>query len=275
MMKLGHITGTIEGKVIYGGVKQSQTKSGKDFEILTLGVQLANKVTVFVTNRKYESSLESPFIKKRIDDMMDVIDNYKDTDYYVRLRLSPDKKSGTNKYGKLSTYISQNDNRLAFSAEGFIDIVEHEEENGEVYLIHYNQRNEAYKTKFEDSLKPFIIEGYVETINDDCDEIRVIDGSDSYGQNWNISINPEIGKQLVVGQGYAFKTEIQRGKPIEKKSSEESFDFSSSFSINNLNGRTEFSSDKFVAISGGKLQNQSMNIQSSENVSTNDTDLPF
>lgn len=279
---IGTVTGSIIGKAIYGKVQPKTSKAGKEYEEYKIGVKLPSGCTVFISNNIWEATRSNPKMTQRLSDLEDIMTKVaSNEDVYVRLSLKPDKTTGVNKFGRFRTFLNK-ENKLSLLGEGFVDIVDHILENDKVKLIFTNSKHEEYDVDFDKSEQPIIIKGYVSEINNDCTKIVVVDGEEQFPAQWNLTVPDHIGKQLVIGQGYAFKVIFVKGEMIKHEdttSKEEEFDFSADFSIESLSNRkkTEFGSDELKVIAGGLLKGQSIKINSSSSFdrSSDEEELPF
>lgn len=281
---LGNVKGNITGKVVYGTVVPKKTNNGKDYDLYQIGVKLPSGCTVFISNRVFETTRNLPATMNRVNELDEVITKFNaKEDIYISLNLKPDKETGENRYAKFSTYLNKED-KVSFSGEGFISIIDHVVEDDKVKLIFTNARHEEYTVDFEDSERPLTIQGYVSEVNKNFKDIVVVDGAEQYGQSWNLLVAEHIGKQLVVGQGYAFNVVFEKGEMIQHDNTEEKeaeFDFSGDFSIESLSNKkkTEFMSDKLKVTGGGLLKGQSIKIKSAGNSTpaygTGEDEFPF
>lgn len=283
---IGNVSGQLIGKVTYAKAVEKETKDGRKYEVWQLGVKLPSGCAVFISNNIWPATREK--VGQKVNELENIITRFTESkeDIYVRLGLRPDKTTGENKYGRFSTYIDRND-KLSLKGEGFVDLIEHkiiQDENGEdkVELIFMNSKNGEYTVDFNKSEHPLIIKGYVAEISKDYTFIKVVDGKDLYPASWNLTVKEEIGKQLVIGQGYAFEVEFKKGEAIKQDETEQKneFDFSADFTIESLSGRkkTEYSSDKLNVVAGGLLKGCSIKIENQGSTfgSTDpDDELPF
>lgn len=279
MEKLGNVKGTLVGKVIYGNVQQRTTKDGKEYEEFSIGLQLPNGSTVFVRNRVFEKSREVQSLKPRIELLEKMVEDYKNEDMYARLRLKPDENTGENKYGKFTTYVNK-DGKVSFSAEGFLDYVEHEVVDDKVKLIFTNQKQDRYNVDFDTFSTDLTIIGYVKDV--DGQNVHIVDSSSEYPSSWNIVATNEISKKLQIGQMYGFVVRFEKGEQIktEEKKTDDLFSFVEDFSVSTSK---EFASDSLKLISGGILSkvpkitfndSPKSNSSNSSKVSLDD-DFPF
>lgn len=279
---IGNVEGRLTGKVVYTKVQQDQeTKNGKKFDSYQIGISLASGCTVFITNRVWEASRKNSNVLKRVEELENIIEQSQTEDVYVRLGLKPDKKTGENVFGKFTTYINK-ENNLVFNGEGYVSKIEHEiDDNNEVKLLFVDAKHNEYSVDFKKTDETLLIQGYVSKITDNTD-IVVVDGKESYGASWNLTVSEEIGKQLVIGQAYAFKVKFERGEVIKDeqvKDDEDNFDFSADFSISSLTtkNKAKFGSNKLRVVSGGILKGQSIKIDNDNSSfsSAQDEELPF
>lgn len=262
--KLGNTNGTIAGKVVFGGVQQKETKTGKQYEELTVGIQLPSGVTVFIANRVFETVRSNPTMSKKIAFVEDVISSYKDTDHYVSLRIKPNA-DGENKFANFSSYVNK-DGKLSFRAEGFPEPVETEiDADGNVHMVFTNAKQETFKRAFKDFNTGMIFEMYVEKI--DGTMVTLTDGKENFANKVTINVKEDIANQLVLGQLYTFVCEFEKGKKAEATSSETDaiesiFSFASDFKVESMRKGVSYASDKLTLVKGGIIKGYSIEVDS-------------
>lgn len=274
---VGNVSGQIVGKVSYAKATPKQTKDGREYELWELGVKLPSGCTVFISNNIWPATREK--VGAKVAELENIMTRYEQKeDTYVRLGFRPDKTTGENKYGRFSTYINKSD-KLSLKGEGFVDLIDYiAEEEDKIKLVYTNSKHEEYYVDFENSEQPLVIKGYVSEISEDKTFITVVDGKEDYPATWHLTVKEDIGNQLVIGQGYAFKVIFEKGEAIKQDEVEQKdeFDFSADFSIESLSNRrkTEYASDKLRVIAGGLLKGCSIKIENSTFGSDED-ELPF
>lgn len=268
--KLGNVTGTILGKVVFGAVNQKETNAGKIYEEFNIGIQLPNGSTVFVRNRVWEATRANANMSKRVVFLEDVIDSYKSEDLYVSLRLKPDATTGENKFANFSTYINK-EGKIGFTGEGFLDPVETEVgEDGEVRIVFTNAKGESYTRLFKDFDTDLTFQMYVGEINGTV--VTLIDGKEQYGNKAHITVPGNVAEQLVLGQMYAFKTKFAKGAKIEASAPAEVdeidsiFSFADDFKVESLKGgkgATAYETDRLDLVKGGIIREHKIEIEES------------
>lgn len=283
--KVGIVEGTIVGKVVSGSITQKTSNGGRDYEQSSIGIKMPNGCTVFVRNN-LNLEAESQYIVRESQKIMDIVNNYKDEDIYVQLRLKADKKTGENSFAKFSTYLRADNNNLGFSAEGFFDVLKHTtDEEGNVVLIMNGMKGE-YQKPLSSANTNMTISGYVEQVENNL--ITVVSSDKDYPMTWHITCPEEMDKkynilkQLVVGQMYAFECKFVKGEKIKEEENldENPFDFSSDFTIESMSNKNRFDSDKLMMIKGGlikgnKIELKASNKKTKSSVVDSDEEFPF
>lgn len=283
--KVGNVEGAIIGKVVYGKMEQKETKTGKQYEEFSTGVQLPNGSTVFVRNRVWPTSRNNAFVAGKVATLETITEDYKDEDIYVSLRFKADKETGENKFATFNSYVS-NDGKLKFSAEGFLDIVQFSEDEDEnVTLIFTKQDGSEFTRPFKDYNTDLTFAMYIEKVEDGI--VYLVDGKENYPNKSAINVPENVAEQLVLGQMYAFKVKFVKGAKIETKEVkdeiDEIFSFGDDFSVDSLknSGRSEYESDKLNLVKGGIIKGHSISIFTGESegmdtrISEDDDDMPF
>ncbi len=252
---VGNVSGQIVGKVSYAKATPKQTKDGREYELWELGIKLPSGCTVFISNNIWPATREK--VGAKVAELENIMTRYEQ---------------------KEDAYINKNDT-LSLKGEGFVDLIDYVvEEEDKIKLVYTNSKHEEYYVDFENSEQPLVIKGYVSEISEDKTFITVVDGKEDYPATWHLTVKEDIGNQLVIGQGYAFKVVFEKGEAIKQDEVEQKdeFDFSADFSIESLSNRrkTEYASDKLRVIAGGLLKGCSIKIENSTFGSDED-ELPF